>query len=412
MSSLTEAWPWLVAMCVLILLSALFSGSEAALFSLQQRGRRRLARSGVGGKIAAELLTEPEHLLSAILFWNLLINMTYFAITAIVGGRLEADPQAGGSAAVVFTIASLVTIIFFSEMLPKSVAVMGPLRFSILVGPPLAVAVTIVDPILPTIRTLNLLARRLVWPSFEPEPEIDLADIARAIELGTHDAALIQRERDAMKAVVEMANTRVSEGELMRPRAQLRFSPTPLDRSVLVDGGPPGGYLLVTDPQGKQITGAIAVHRLRPSQIDDLNDAVDPVIYVPWSARVSQVWDELNEEDCGVAVIVNEFGEAIGALSVDDILCRVLEAPIRQVETDRYRVRGSESLPLLAKRLAVALPEEGIATVAGYIQRQNERRPREGDTAVLDRYELRVVQQDDRVTWIEVHPLASEDTED
>ena len=397
-------------MSVLILFSALFSGSEAALFSLQNRGRRQLARSGVGGRIAAGLLQQPERLLSAILFWNLLINMTYFAITAIIGGRLEADPNSGPSAAVTFTVASLVAIIFFSEMLPKSVAVMAPLRFSIVVGPPLAMAVKVVDPLLPTLRTSNLLARRLIWPAFEPEREIDLADIERAIELGTHDAALIERERVAMRGVVEMAETRVSE--VMRPRAQLWFLPAPLQHSALIEGTPPGGNLLVTDAKVKQITGAIAVQRLRPSQIDDLNSAVEPVIFVPWSALVSQVWDQLNAEDCSVAVVVNEFGEAIGALSVDDILRRILaprkgrdevdEASIQQIDTDHYRVSGSASLRVLAKRLAIELPEEGIATVAGYIQRQNERLPREGDTALLDRYELRVIEQQDNVTWIDV----------
>ena len=395
-------------MLVLIFFSALFSGSEAALFSLQQRARRRLARSGVGGKLAAGLLKEPERLLSAILFWNLLINMIYFAITAIVGGRLDADPAAGTSATFVFTIVSLVTIIFFSEMLPKSLAVMAPIRFAIFVGVPLALAVRIVDPILPAMRTMNLLARRLVGPSFEPEPEIDLADIERAIEFGTHDAALIQREQDAMKGVVEMASTRVSEGELMRPRAKLRFSPTPLGRDVLSRGTPPGGYLLVTDSAGKHISGAIAVHRLRPSQIDDLNAAIESVIYVPWSARVSQVWDQLNDEDCSVAVVVNEFGEAIGALSEDDILRRVLQEPIKRVKAERYRVRGSESLPLLAKRLGVELPEEGVSTVAGYIQRYNERRPRVGDTAVLDRFELCVVEVGETISWIDVYLLPDE----
>ena len=75
-------------MGVLVVLSALFSGSEAALFSLNHRGRKSLARGGAGARIAAELLRHPEQLLSAILFWNLLINMTYFAIAAIVGSRL------------------------------------------------------------------------------------------------------------------------------------------------------------------------------------------------------------------------------------------------------------------------------------------------------------------------------------
>ena len=118
MNWITDVWLWLLAMGVLIMFSALFSGSEAAMFSLTQRNRKSLARGGVGGRVAARMLQDPEHLLSAVLFWNLLINMTYFAIAAIVGARLENDQSAGRTVAVAFTIVSLLSIIFFSEMLP------------------------------------------------------------------------------------------------------------------------------------------------------------------------------------------------------------------------------------------------------------------------------------------------------
>ena len=402
-------------MGVLIVLSAFFSGSEAALFSLQLRGRRRLARAGAGGGRAAKLLEDPERLLSAILFWNLLINMTYFAIAAIVGARLRADQEVGPSTAIVFTVGSLLTIIFFSEMLPKSVSVISPVRLSVLVGAPLAVAVRIVGPVLPLVKMANLAASRLLWPSFQPEPEIDLADIERAVELGTDDAVLLQRERLAMTGIVGMAETRVSE--LMRPRAQLWLCPAPVTRSVFAEGMPPGGYVMVTDADAKQIRAAIGVRMLRPSQMDDLDSASEPVIFVPWSAVLSQVWDQLNDEDCSVAVVVNEFGEAIGALSIDDILRRILAprrgrdeesggpASIQQVGEERFRVSGWASLRTLAKRLAVELPEENIATVSGYIQRSNERLPREGDRAVLGKFELTVVEQKDDATWIDVQPI-------
>lgn len=194
-----------------------------------------------------------------------------------------------------------------------------------------------------------------------------------------------------------------------------------MTRGVLDQGVPAGGYLLVTDPKLKKIIAAIGVRRLRPSQLDDLKTAAEAVIFVPWSARVSQVWDQLNEEQCSVAVVVNEFGEAIGALSTDDILRVVLaprrgreevdEASIQELAGDRYRVNGSASLRVLAKRLSLEIPEEGVATVAGYIQRHNERRPRKGDRAVLGRFELTVTEVHDSGIWIEVQP-ASDDCSD
>ncbi len=257
-------------MGTLILLSGLFSGSEAALFSLNQRGRKSLSRAGLGGRIASELLDTPERLLSAILFWNLLTNMTYFAIAAIVGGNLESHPDAGRSVAVTFTIISLLTIIFFGEMLPKSVGVLDPLRFSILLAPPLSLAVRLIGPLLPLVTMTNLAASRLIWPGFKPEPELNLADIERAIELGTDDAALLQRERIALRGLIEMAETRVNE--LMRPRNKLWISTGPPERSFISEQMPASGYLLVTDSEGA-VTEAIGARMLRPSQLDDLASA-------------------------------------------------------------------------------------------------------------------------------------------
>ncbi len=410
MNWIVEAWPWLLAMGVLILFSALFSGSEAALFSLHQRDRRQLARAGVSGRIALDLLQDPERLLSAILFWNLLTNMIYFAIAAIIGGRLDGDSQVGRSTSIAFTISSLLTIIFFSEMLPKSVALLAPVRLAVLVGRPLSLAVRLVSPLLPLVKFTNLAAGRLIWPSFAPEPEIDLADIERAIELGTDNAALRQRERVALRGLVEIAETRV--GEWMRPRSKLSLCFKHPDRAAVADGSPPGGYLMVTDAEG-MITAAIGLPMLRPSQMDDLNSATEPVIYVPWSALVSQVLDQLVEEDRSVAAVVNEFGEVVGALSIDDILRRVLaphrgdddslgESAIQELGSNHYRIWGSMSVRNLCKLLRIDAPDESVATVAGFIQRHNERLPRVGDTAPLDRFSLLVLEESPEGIRIEV----------
>ena len=410
MNWIVEAWPWLSAMGILILFSAFFSGSEAAMFSLNHRSRRSLVRAGLGGRIASDLLSDPERLLSAILFWNLLINMTYFAIAAIVGSRLDDDESFGPSAAIGFTVLSLLAIIFLSEMLPKSVAVLAPTRISVLVGPPLSIAIRLVGPVLPLVNVTNLAASRLIWPTFKPEPEIDLADIERAIELGTDDAALLQRERMALRGLVEIAETRVSE--LMRPRNKLWMCVDPPLRSTIEQRVPPSGYLMVTDATGEMIIKSVRVRMLRPSQLDDLNAFCEPVICVPWSAPVSQVLDRLNEEDRSVAVVVNEYGELLGAVSIDGIMRRVLAprheedlfgvALIQELTVGHYRVSGSVSVRELAKRLEAEIPPEGITTVAGYIQRQNERLPRAGDKAILGSYVLTVLESPQDDIWIDV----------
>jgi CBS domain containing-hemolysin-like protein len=405
---------WGIPMAVLILCSALFSGSEAALFSLTPKQRRRLVRRGAGGRLADHLLNDSERLLSAILFWNLLINMSYFAIASIVAGKLEARADAGASVAFAFTVISLLAIIFFSEMFPKSIAVLSPIQASALIAAPLSLAVRVVSPLLPLVKTSNLLAGRLLWPAFEPENEIDLADIERAVELGTHDAALMERERMALRSLVEIAEDRASE--LMRPRGKLFHVETPIDRSILFAETPPGGYVLVTDREGERIIGSLAIRMLRPSQFDGFDDFIEPVIYVPWSATVARVLDELIENDLSVAVVVDEYGDAIGALSIERIFRRLLAlqhgqfeesahaSAIEQLAPYIYQVSGSVSLRQLAKILQVAIPDESVATVAGFIQRNNERLPRLGDRAELEHYTLTVVEETEQELRIEVAP--------
>lgn len=407
---LSDAWPLMLAMGVLILFSAMFSGSEAALFSLSNRDKKLLRRGGLGAQVATRLLEQPEPLLSAILFWNLLINMTYFALAAILGARMEAS--LGRSYAVALTVISLLTIIFFSEMLPKSFAVLAPVRLSVILAPPLAMSVRIVRPVLPFVTRANAMVGRLIWPTFQAEPEIDLSDIERAIELGTDDAALLQRERRSLSSLVQTSETRV--GEWMQPRSKLWLCSEPIQRKRIIEQPIRPGYLMVTDPDGEMINKAIGVRTLRPSQLDHLEQAVEPVIYVPWSALVSQVLDRLRDEDRSVAVVVNEFGELLGAISYDEIMQQVLaphyeddlrgKASITQTGDQCYRVWGLTSIRRLIKELGLEIDGEGVTTVAGYVGRHNERLARIGDWAPLDQFICTVAEEDSDGVWIDVRP--------
>lgn len=396
--------PWLLPMAALMVVSAFFSGSEAALFSLRPRDRRALARRSAAGRAAVRLLDDPERLLSAVLFCNLLTNVLYFGIASIVGGRLDRAADGGSGAAVAFTAASLLMIIFFSEMLPKSLAVLAPVQLAGVVGPPLTLAVRILGPILPAVAMANLAARRLIWPSFRPEAELDLSDIERAIDLGTGDAALAARERDMLQQLVQMADTRV--GEWMRPRSQLRLDTLPVGPQTLAQGVPEDGYLWFTEPDGEEVVAAAALRLLRPSQIDQLESAVEPVVYVPWSASVATVFHQLLQQNRNVAAVVNEYGETIGVVTIDDIMRNVLRLPgaphaaegtegaIESIAPDVWRAAGATSTRRLAKQLGTRPPEGRNVTIAGLMQRINERVPRLGDSCRWDDFQLTVVDDD------------------
>ena len=157
-----EIVPWLIAMSVLVLCSGFFSAGEAALFYLSERDRRELEVGSHSEQVVAQLLKNPERILSAVLFWNLVINITYFAMASVISIRLQEHELGGESYAVGFSVVALMTIIFCSEMLPKSVAVLNARAIAILSALPLALAVRLIQPLLPLTAMVNLISRRLL----------------------------------------------------------------------------------------------------------------------------------------------------------------------------------------------------------------------------------------------------------
>lgn len=404
MTAAEEVLPWLPAMLLLIMASAFFSGSEAALFSLQPQDRRRLKSNKINGPRIDQLLLDPERLLSAVLFWNLIINMAYFGIVSIAGKRLETIGE--GRLAVGFTLLSLLLIIFFSEMLPKSLAVKNPTAFAVRVARPLALSLRIVGLVLPVLKFSNRLAQRVVWPGFQPERELEIEDIDRAIRLSAPDEAFADRERLLLRRLVSLADVRVDEW--MRPRSEYQIHQFPVSSEALQTAVDEGGYLFVGDGSDSEISGAIAVRWLRPSQMDDLPAAMEAPLIVPWSTNVANVFDELCRENRDIAAIVNEYGEIIGVISIDDVLESMVTLPDHGVSSEvgsvdspeeiefPLRIDGSMSARELANRLNVEPPKGRNVTVAGLIQTITRRFPRLGDVCEWNEHSLQVVSESEK----------------
>jgi CBS domain containing-hemolysin-like protein len=389
----------LAAMAILICCSAFFSGSEAALFYLRRPDRRRLQTGNSAQRLAATLLDDPDRLLTAVLFWNLVINITYFAIASSIGIRLERNGR--GAEAGAFALSALLLIIFLSEMLPKNLAVLRPRLTAALVSIPLAMTVRILDPIMPSIRFANLVSRRLIFPRFEPEPYLELADLERAIQLSTTDAALKEQERNALQNIVLLSDVRVEE--LMRPRMQfLSFRP-PVSVADLGGRMPPSGYLLVTEPDSDEVAAAVPLKHLSDISSRHLEHFAETVSYVPWCATVNGALDEMHRRDHEVAAVVNEFGETIGILTFDDIFdtifgdrpsrsARLLQkSPLVEVRPGVWRVTGMTSLRRLAKEFQVALPVCKSVTVAGILQEVLQHMPTHGDRCQWGPFQLDVL---------------------
>jgi len=245
------------------------------------------------------------------------------------------------------------------------------------------------DPIMPALRVTSLLSRRLFWPGFQPEPYLEIRDLERAIEMSTEDARLLAQEQATLRNIVMLSDIRAHEW--MWPRTQfLAFRP-PVSLKDLDGEMTPSGYLLITDPEGEEVTGAINLTKLVEVPDYHLERTAEPVLTVAWCATVADVLQQMQHEQREVAAVVNELGETIGILTFRDILdaifhknpsrsTRMLDLePIRDLGDGRWHVNGMTNLRRLERTFQIKLPKVRSVTVAGVIQEQLQRLAEPGD---------------------------------
>jgi putative hemolysin len=378
---------YFIPMLVLTAATAFCSCSEAALFSLQAEDRRRLRTGNAAQRTAAELLHRPDRLLTAILFWNLLFSFGFFLVGSYVEYQLHDEGRHHES--VILMVASLFVMIAFGEMLPKTVGVQQPRLIASVISLPLAGMVRVLDPVMPFFAAMNNLLQRVLLPNIEREPYLEISDLERAIELSTNDAKLASLEQSALRNLMLLSE--LSAEELMRPRNQYESYRAPVHLEQLNGELPPGGYLLITEEESGDVSAAIRLKHLAAIPRHHLERFAQPVVYVPWCATVASILDEFRRQEREVAAVVNEHGETIGIVTIEDVMETIFEdessrsarllatSSIVPVAKDRWHVTGITNLRRLSRHFDVPLEPSRSVTVAGILQEQLQRIPTAGD---------------------------------
>ena len=394
---------YFVAMAALIAAAAFCSCSEAALFSLQSHDRRALRRGNPAQRAALELINRPDRLLTAILFWNLAFSFGYFVVASFVQHRLHEEGRHRESA--VLIVVSLLGMIAFGEMLPKTFGVQQPRLIASVISLPLATMVRALDPIMPFFAAANNLLQRLLIPKFEREPYLEVSDLERAIELSTQDAQLASQEKSALRNIVLLSE--LPAEELMRPRNQYRSFKAPVHLEHLAGEIPPSGYVLINEEESEDVSAAITLKQLTTLPRRHLEHFAQPVVYVPWCATVAAIFDQLRRQEREVAAVVNEFGETIGIVTIEDILETIFEdqssrsarllatSSIVPAGSDCWHVTAITNLRRLSRHFDVPLEPARSVTVAGILQEQLQRIPVEGDELLWSGFHFRVLEASD-----------------
>lgn len=389
----------------MLCLSAFFSASEAALFSLTPLQRTQLDLKRGNEKAIEQLLLNPSQLLSCILLCNLFINITFFACANVVSTWLT-KTEAWSGWSIAFGFATVASIILFGELLPKSLGVLAPLKIGRIVSVPMSFTMKVVKPLAIAMQWVNDVCRRIIWPGLVPESVLETADLERAIELSETDSHMIDLEKGILQNILQLSD--IQAPEWMHPRSQFRCITLPVSHDDIQDwlelnaddtNDEPHDIVLVLSTADGEIVSTTTLESIHDAASSNSTPQTSPALYVPWCASLASVLQLLQKQDLQVAIVVNERGDTIGVLFLDDVVEAIFASPTTAIDTmgrpsfaktgeAKWEVTGATRIKQLERSLGIKLPETRDATIAGVLQSQLRRIAVVGDKVEWGQFTL------------------------
>ena len=393
-------------MLILTAVSGFFSGSETALFSLSRDDLHRFRTGSRGEMQIFHLLSQPTRLLTAILFWNLIVNLSYFAISVVLARRLMNAEFRGVAWGISF--AGVVGLILFGEVLPKSLAVTFPRQISELVIWPLSLSVRLLDRVIPVLQMITLGLQRGFWADLKEETVLDADDLEKAVDLSSQSSEMIAQERNILHHILDLSEIVVEE--IMRPRGTyITVSPS-VSWQDLGQKMPAGGFVAIVEQGTDQVNGAFWLNDTIYDAKQGLESFRESVVYLPWCAHAAVALDTMRSQMCHVAVIVDEYGQTVGTLTQQDLLDSIFSSSpsrarrilnreaVLEVDKNVFHLDGLTTLRYLSQHLGIDFdPEqEQSVTLAGLLHKKLKAFPEVGDECVWMGWKFRVIEVKDR----------------
>jgi CBS domain containing-hemolysin-like protein len=381
-----------LAVAVLLGVSAFFSGSEIAVFSLE---RHRLESFAEGtdprGRTLARLREDPHRLLITILVGNNVVNI---AMASLVSA-LAAAAFGTAVGALVATALMSVLVLVVGEITPKSYGVANPEPLALRVARPLAAVQTVLAPVVWLFDGVSGLLNRLTGGDRGIEtPYVTREELESLLRTGELAGAIGETERDMVEGVFDLGSTRAREVMVPRVNVVAVDVETSVDEVLDVCSRERLTRLPVYDETLDHVVGIADVRDLvRASRSGaTLRETLHPTLQAPDTREIDDLLAEMQDQRVTMVIVRDEFGETEGIITVEDILEEIVgdifevgeERLVRHTD-DGLVVRGEVTVGEVNDTLGVELPRMGeYETVAGLVNAELGRIGDVGDTVEVD----------------------------
>ena len=396
----------------LIILSAFFSGSETALISLNRYRLRSLMENNHKGAMRAHrLLERPDRLIGLILLGNNFVNILASSIATVLAIRLIGDNGITIAAGLLTLV-----ILIFSEVAPKTLAVLNPERMAF---PATYILAPLLKVIYPLVWLVNILANGVLRViGIKPEYAEGQALTTEELRTVVNEAgALIPRRHQQMLTNL-LDLEKVTVNDIMIPRNEI----IGID---LEDKWDDIVQQLVTSQHTRlplyrqDINNIVGLLHLRntlevvknpDAGVDDLLPYVREAYFVPEGTTLNTQLLHFQRQKRRIGLVVDEYGEVQGLVTLEDILEEIVgeftsdpSTSIKDVhpqDDGTFLVDGSANIRELNRTMKWDLPTEGPKTFNGLIIEMLETIPEPGTSVMIAGYPIEIVQTKDNTVKI------------
>ncbi|MFY1599464.1 hemolysin family protein [Micromonospora sp. WMMD737] len=408
-------WTQLALVGVLVVLNAVFAGSEMALVSLRDSQIQRLERTSRAGRVLARLAKDPNRFLATIQIGITLAGFLASAAAAVSLAKplVPLLSALGGAAETVAIVAVTLVLTFvtlvFGELAPKRIAMQAAERWALLVARPLDLLSSVTRPAVWALGATSDLVVRLVGLNPKHEPDEIGPDELRDIVAGNH--GFTKEQRTIIAGAVEIADRQLRAVLVPRLQVFTLDSGTTAEAARLLLAATGHSRAPVVRHGG--LDDAVGVIHLRDlvGVPDDrpVDECARPPMLLPDSLPVVDALRQFKAERQHIALVVDERGAVDGIVTLEDILEEIVGEIYDETDRDVRSVRTEPDGALLLPGtfpvhdlvdLGVELPSRpggDYTTIAGLLLACLGHIPTvAGESVVVDGWELEVTRIDHR----------------
>ncbi|QTR53986.1 HlyC/CorC family transporter [Thiothrix unzii] len=405
------------ALLILFSLSAFFSGSETALMSLNRYKLKHQAEKGhTGARLAQKLLAKPDRLISLILLGNNFVNILITQLATLLGLRVFGD----AGLAIATGILTFLLLIF-GEITPKTLGAMYPERIAFVAA---RIYATLMKVMWPFVWLLNLFTNgilRLFGARNDDANRVALSHEELRTVVSSAGTHIPQSHLDMLLRVMDMESTTVSD--IMIPRSQLQGLDINDDWNELEEQIINSNFtrLLIYSENLDNVLGFVHLRKLLPLFRDGHLDRerfeaiIRPAYFIPESTSLTQQLLNFQEESRRIALVVDEYGEILGLIALEDILEEIVgefstvpsnqTREIQQLDDGSYWVDGSMPIREVNRQIGSHFASEEANTINGLILEYLESIPVPGMTVLIDDYPMEIRKtRNNAVKTLIIHP--------